>query len=104
MVPRLEPRKAVGRLWRAQVVSLGLAVPQKGLADDTADAVETVVGGVNAAASITKPSGHRFTTANLKRRAQHVEGCFRLLGSHRCLIRGRTPVWRMGLAAGLPEF
>jgi hypothetical protein len=27
-----------------------------------------------------------------------------LLGSHRCLIRGRTPVWRMGLAAGLPEF
>ena len=65
MVARLEPRKSVGRGRSTQIVALGLAVAQKGLVHHAADAVAAVVGGVGAAASVSKPAGHWLAAADL---------------------------------------
>ena len=71
----LQPWKAIGRGWRAQIVALGTRVGQEGLRNNAAHRVATEVAGIRAAAAIPEPTRHRLATAALQRFTENVAAC-----------------------------
>ena len=74
MIPRFEAREVVGGHWRRQIVALGLGVAQKLLIDDATHAVASQVRRIGAAVPVTKPTGHRVTSALLQGLSKHIQG------------------------------
>jgi len=72
MVSRLETGEAIGGRRGAEVVSLGLAVAQEGIAHDTADAVTTQVGGIGTAMTVAEPTCHWLAAAHHQGFTQHI--------------------------------
>ena len=73
VIPGLKTRKAVGGHRSAQIIALSPAVTQKAFRHHTADTVTTEISNVGSTVSITEPSGHRLTAADLKRLAENVQ-------------------------------
>jgi len=68
-----EPRKTEYEDRRREVIALGFAVGEKGLAHDAADRMPAQIRRVGAAATVTKPTGDRIATAEFQGPPEHVE-------------------------------
>ena len=82
----------MGRGRRTEVVALGFGVGQKGFIDDTANRVQTHIGGIGATAAVPEPAGHGFTTADLQGLTEDIElssGCGRGGWGHGNGVKGR---------------
>ena len=82
----------MGRGRRTEVVALGFGVGQKGFIDDTANRVQTHIGGIGATAAVSEPAGHGFTTADLQGLTEDIElssACGRGGWGHGNGVKGR---------------
>ena len=73
VISGLKTRETELRLRSAQIIALSPAVTQKAFRHHTADTVTTEISNVGSTVSITEPSGHRLTAAELKRLAENVQ-------------------------------
>jgi hypothetical protein len=72
-IARYEPREAILRHWRDQVVADALLVFEKLGGDNSADRVTAKVLGTGVTAAITKEAGNRVGAAGGERSAQDVD-------------------------------
>ena len=74
MVSRLEAGEAEGQHRGGEVVALGAAVGEKGLVNDAADRVHSLILAIGATAAVPIPAGEGLAATDLQWLAEDVEG------------------------------